>query len=302
MSLMTSHAGLAGKTAVLIGGATGIGRAIALALAEAGVGIALCDWDEAGVRDIVPEVEAFGAKILSIHADVRDAQALDGFFDRVAAEFDSVDFLVNIAGGVAHDLFMDTTPEQNAEEIRLNFGYILDSVRRILPLIRKGGRGGSIINFTTIEAHRGAAGFAVYSSAKAATTHFTKTLAVELGAEQIRVNAIAPDSTPSRTSSKARGESYMARRATLSPEAQAQGAIMYIPQKRPPSVEDVANAVLFLVSDLSRTITGTTLHVDGGTIASLGFIDWPFGDGFGPSPQPETLRRLFGSADQHGSD
>jgi Enoyl-(Acyl carrier protein) reductase len=68
---------------------------------------------------------------------------------------------------------------------------------------------------------------------------------------------------------------------------------MYVPLKRAPSVDDVVNGVLFLASDLSRSITGTTLHIDGGTIASLGFLDWPHGDGFMPAPLGGSLARLF---------
>ncbi len=82
----------------------------------------------------------------------------------------------------------------------MNYGYVIDSVRRAVPLIRSGGTGGSIINFTTIEAHRGAATYAVYAGAKAATTNFSRAMALELGADRIRVNPIAPDANPGKTS------------------------------------------------------------------------------------------------------
>jgi len=302
MGLLEAHAALAGKSAVVVGGATGIGRAITLALARAGMGIAACDNDAEGVRAIVPEVEALGGRILSLHADVRDAAAVDGFFDRVEAEFDSIDVLVNAAGGVKSNFFTDTTREQNAAEIRLNYGYILDSVRRTLPLMRKTGGGGSIVSFTTIEAHRGAATYAVYAGAKAATTNFSRALAVELAAEGIRVNLIAPDTTPSRTSSSSASPEFMARYYALPSEVRARGMEMYIPQKQPPSAEDLANAVLILASDLARSITGITLHVDGGTMASSGFIDWPFGEGFGPAPRVATLEKLFGGGGKRELD
>jgi len=108
-----------------------------------------------------------------------------------------------LPGGVKRSLFVNTTPEQNARDIQLNFGYVIDSVRRAIPLIRRGGRGGSIINFTTIEAFRGAASFAVYAGAKAATTNFSRALAVELGADKIRVNMIAPDTSPVKNTNRA---------------------------------------------------------------------------------------------------
>ena len=293
MGSLDARAGLNGKNAVIVGGAGGVGRAVTLALADAGVGIATCDIDEEATRTIVSEVGALGQKILSMPADVRDVDALDRFYDRVEKEFDRIDILVNVAGGVKRSAFMKTTREQNAAAIRLNYGYILDSIQRAVPLIRKGGRGGSIINFTTIEAHRGAATFAVYAGAKAATTNFSRAVAVELAAEGIRVNLIAPDTTPSRTSNTSLEPDMMAKFSALPEHALAQVYGMYIPQKKAPSEEDLANAVLFLASDLSRSITGTTLHVDGGTMAASGFIDWPFGDGYGPAPLPETVSRLF---------
>ena len=175
----------------------------------------------------------------------------------------------------------------------MNYGYVIDSCRRAVPLIRKSGTGGSIINFTTIEAHRGAATFAVYAGAKAATTNFSRALAVELGAEQIRVNLIAPDTSPAKTSNAALAPEDFERLAALGDDALDQSIRAYVPQKRPPSVDDLVNGVLFLASDLSRSITGTTLHIDGGTIAALGFLDWPYGDSFMPAPLGGSLAKLF---------
>lgn len=294
MGLLEAHAGLAGKVAVVVGGAGGfMGRGVTLALARAGVRIAACDNDEEAVHAIVPEAEALGARILSLRADVTDAQALDAFYDRVEAQFDRVDILVNVAGGVKRSLFLDSTREDNARDIRLNYGYIIDSVRRAIPLMRRGGRGGSIINFTSIEAHRGAASYAVYAGAKAATTNFSRALAVELGSDAIRVNLLAPDTSPARASNSALYPEDFARLAALGEDALGAAYKMYVPLKKAPSVEDVVNGVLFLASDLSRSITGTTLHVDGGTSAALGFLDWPFGDSFMPAPLGGTLGRLF---------
>jgi 3-oxoacyl-[acyl-carrier protein] reductase len=294
MGLLEAHAGLAGKVAVVVGGAGGfVGRGVTLALAKAGVHIAACDNDEEAVRTIVQEGEALGSRILSMRADVVDADALDAFYDRVEVEFNRLDFVVNVAGGVSRSLFVETTREQNARDIRLNYGYVIDSVRRAIPLIRRGGRGGSIINFTTIEAHRGAATYAVYAGAKAATTNFSRALAVELGGDGIRVNLIAPDTSPARASNSALYPEDFARLAALGENALAEAYKMYVPLKNAPSVDDIVNGVLFFASDLSRSITGTTLHIDGGTSAALGFIDWPYGDSFMPAPLGGTLGRLF---------
>lgn len=294
MGLLEAHAGLAGKVAVVVGGAAGfMGRGVTLALAKAGVHIATCDNDAEGLRAIVPEVEALGARILAVQADVVVAAELDAFYDRVAAEFERVDVVVNVAGGVRRALFESTTRDDNARDIRLNYGYIIDSVRRAIPLIRRGGRGGSIINFTTIEAHRGAATYAVYAGAKAATTNFSRAMALELGGDDIRVNLIAPDTSPARASNSALYKEDFERLAALGQDALEAAYKMYVPLKRAPSVDDVVNGVLFLASDLSRSITGTTLHIDGGTIAALGFLDWPHGDSFMPAPLGGSLGQLF---------
>src|SRR5690606_14588175 len=127
MGLLEAHAALRGRKAVVVGGAHGIGRAVSLALADAGVAIASCDFDAEAVGAIAGEVEARGVQCLSVHADVRDEAALDAFFDRVEQEFETADFLINVAGGVKSNKFTDTTREQNASEIRLNYGYILDT-------------------------------------------------------------------------------------------------------------------------------------------------------------------------------
>jgi NAD(P)-dependent dehydrogenase (short-subunit alcohol dehydrogenase family) len=293
MGLLEAQASLAGKFAIVVGGAAGIGRAVTLTLAKAGIGIATCDIDAEACRTIVKEVEALGQKIISMEADVCDAAALDRFYDRVEKEIAHADILVNVAGGVKRAPFFETTREQNAADIRRNFGYVVDSIRRAVPLIRKGGRGGSIINFTTIEAHRGAATFSVYAGAKAATTNFSRAMAVELAAEGIRINMIAPDTTPSRGSTNSMSSEMLAKLENMPEKAMELLLGMYIPQKRSPTEEDLTNALLFLVSDLSRATTGTTVHVDGGTIASFGFIDWPLGEGYCPAPMPETVNLLY---------
>jgi NAD(P)-dependent dehydrogenase (short-subunit alcohol dehydrogenase family) len=293
MGLLDDRAGLAGKVAVVLGGCGEIqGRAISLALADAGVSIAACDIDQLAVKTIVPEISSRGVRILSMYADVTDPDALGRFYDRVAIEFDRVDIVVNLPGGVQRSLFVNTTREQNARDIQLNYGYVIDSVRRAIPLIRRGGRGGSIINFTTIEAFRGAATFAVYAGAKAATTNFSRAVAVELGADRIRVNMIAPDTSPAKITNNALYPEDMERLAALSHRAMQESIEFYVPLKQQTPVDDLVNGVLFLASDLSKSITGQTLHIDGGTSAAMGFLDWPI-DSFMPAPLGGALARLF---------
>ncbi len=293
MGLLEAHAGLAGKVAVIVGGCGEIqGRAYTLALARAGVHIAACDNHEDEVASIVPEVEALGVRIMAYHADVADSVALDAFYDRVEEEFDHVDIVVNVPANCKRSLFVNSTREDNARDIRMNYGYIIDSCRRAIPLLRKSGRGGSIINFTTIEAHRGAATFAVYAGAKAATTNFSKALAVELGVDQIRINLIAPDTSPAKTSNASLYPEDFERIQQLGADTLSEASKIYVPLKRDPTVDDLANGVLFLASDLSRSITGTTLHIDGGTSAAGGWLDWPL-DSFMPAPLGGSMGKLF---------
>jgi NAD(P)-dependent dehydrogenase (short-subunit alcohol dehydrogenase family) len=169
--------------------------------------------------------------------------------------------------------FDQTRPKGWEALFRANYLWLLHSTQQALPLLRSTGRGGSIINITSIEAHRAAPGFAVYAGFKAAVTGFTKSLAVELAPEGIRVNTIEPDMVPTDGI------------RTVAPDDGAQvwedtplgrlRAEVGIPMARPGRLEDVGGAALFLASDLSSYVTGTSLHPDGGVTAAAGFYRWP---------------------------
>ncbi|MDO7836717.1 SDR family oxidoreductase [Sphingobium sp. HBC34] len=290
---LDQRAGLAGRTAVVIGGGGGIGAGITLALAGAGVDVALCDIDQEQMAVTVATARDMGRKVYSDRIDATDPDALDRFYDDVARAFDHLDIVVNVVGGTYRTNFMDLDRTGIARDIQRNYGYVVQSVQRAVPLIRLGGRGGSIINFTTIEAHRGAATFAVYAGAKAATTNFTRSMAVELGKEGIRLNCIAPDTTPSKGNESAMPPEIAAGYANVLPESIGKAMAMYIPAGGPPPVEALANAVLFLASDLATFVSGMTMHVDGGTMAAAGFLDWPHGDGFVPVALSGTVPYMF---------
>jgi NAD(P)-dependent dehydrogenase (short-subunit alcohol dehydrogenase family) len=295
MGLIEAHEAMAGKIAVVVGGAAGhLGRGTTVGLVKEGVRVICCDNDREGLAAIVPEVKAMGGTITAHYADVLDPASLDAFWDTVGASTDHIDILVNVPGGVARAPFDQTTRESHARDIRLNYGYVVDSCQRAIPLLRQSGSGGSIINYTTIEAHRGAATFAVYAGAKAGITNFSRALAVELGKDMIRVNCLASDTSLARASNAALASEDFERLMALGPDALAKSIEFYVPQKRPPTVEEVVDGVIFLACDLSRTVTGTTLHVDGGTRAAFGFLDWPGGDGFMPAPLGGALKKLLG--------
>lgn len=293
---LDNRADLRDKVAVIVGGGGGIGAAVTLALAGAGVHVAFCDIDEAAMAATQASALALGVRAWCAPADVCEPQQLDDFYAGVARWSEQLDIVVNVAGGVRQRPFMTSTRERDLGDMRRNFGYVVDSVRHGAALMQRGNidgkKGGSIINFTTIEAHRGAAGFSVYAGAKAATANFTRAMAVELGAAGIRVNCIAPDTTLSKGNATALPEETLAAMAQLPAATAALAMAMYIPVKTPPDTDALANAVLFLASALSRFVTGTTLHVDGGTWAASGFIDWPDGDGFLPVPGVASLTKL----------
>ncbi|WP_238147202.1 SDR family NAD(P)-dependent oxidoreductase [Rhizorhabdus dicambivorans] len=294
---LEERAGLSGKVAAVVGGGGGIGAAVSIALARAGVDLALCDIDEAAMAETASAACTLGRTVTTCHADATDEAALDAFYDRLERDFERIDILVNIAGGTQRREFMAASRADIAQDIQRNYGYAVQSVQRAVPLIRRSGAGGSIVSFTTIEAHRGAAGFSVYAGAKAATTNFTRAMAVELGKEKIRLNCIAPDTTPSRGNMNGLPPEYGEAFGRLPPSAMSKGMEMYIPRGEQPPAEALADAVLFLASDMARFVSGMTLHVDGGTMAAAGFLDWPFGDGFVPVPLAGTLERMYRDGD-----
>jgi NAD(P)-dependent dehydrogenase (short-subunit alcohol dehydrogenase family) len=283
---------LEGKVAAVVGGGGGIGAAVTRALANEGASVAYCDIDEAALGETRAAVDELGASQLAHHADALVPAELDGFFTALDGTFDRLDVLVNVVGGVLQRDFVDTTPADWDDDINRNYRYVVQSMHSAITRMRAGGRGGSIISFTTIEAGRGAARFSVYAGAKAAVTNFSRSLAVEMGPEAIRINTVAPDTTPSAGNMRA----VAGRREgapVLTPEQGAASIGTYIPLGRPPAADDLADAVVFLASDRSRAITGTTLHVDGGTWAASGFLNWPHGDGWLPVPGPNTASRMF---------
>ncbi|MER3452549.1 MAG: short-chain dehydrogenase, partial [Acidimicrobiia bacterium] len=161
-----------------------------------------------------------------------------------------VDVLVNNAGGGFHAPFLGLSANAEDALVRENFTSVTTFVRATVPLMTAGG---SIVNITSIEAHRAGPGYAVYSAMKAAVASLTRSLALELGERMIRVNCIAPDVIPTPGL------------------AGLEEAPVRTPLPRRGHVDDVAAAAVFLASDLARFVTGTTLHVDGGNWAAGGW-------------------------------
>jgi len=256
---------LAGRSAIVTGAAQGIGAAIACGLAAYGADIAMCDRNEDGLAATVAAVQALGRRTLTGVLDVRDPEAVARWLVDVAGGFDTVDVLVNNAGGGFWAPFLDVRPKGQTALVDENFTSVTHFIRGCAPLMPPPPRGGSIINITSIEAFRAAPGFAVYAAMKAAVESLTKTLALELVDRGIRVNCIAPDAMPTE------GD------ASLAEAVHANGMSDYA-AKVPLGlghVDDAAAAAVFLAGDLSRFVTGTTIHVDGGTYAASAWHKGP---------------------------
>jgi 3-oxoacyl-[acyl-carrier protein] reductase len=260
------RSGLEGTVAVVTGGAGGLGGAIAADLAANGVRLGVIDIDGAAASSLESSLSGAGHEAIVAAGDARDPEALAGLFAAVDARWGRVDTLVNVVGGTFRARFLDTTPKGWDALLRMNLHHVLQACALAAPRMQAGGRGGSIINITTIEAHRAAPGFAVYAAAKAAVEQFGRTLAVELAPDRIRVNNVAPDYVPTPNLVKISGDDGMA-----SPEGQR----VAIPMGRAGLASDVSGCVVFLASALSCFVTGSTLHPDGGTHASSGWFNWP---------------------------
>jgi NAD(P)-dependent dehydrogenase (short-subunit alcohol dehydrogenase family) len=284
MSFLDDRAGLDGRVAIVVGGGGGLGQACATDLGGAGMRLALCDKDAAALESTASAIADAGAEVMTGELDARDPEALVAFFAQVDGHFGGrLDVLVNVVGGTFHQSFEESSPRGWDALIRTNFTWLLHSTQMAIPRMSPGG--GSIINITSIEGHRAAPGYAVYAAMKAGVTSLTRTLAVELAPRNIRINTIAPDYIPSP------GLQSM---VVGSEETRDLQHRIGTPMGREGNFEDAGGCALFLASNLSSFVTGTTLHPDGGAIASSGWFNWPDA-GFLNHPPESVLEQLLES-------
>ena len=247
---------LTGKSAVVIGGTSGIGRAIALGLAEAGADVVPSSRRADQVENTALEVEAFGRRSLRVTSDVTDRASLQEVLDATVQSFGKVDILVNSAGRTKKAPTIDF-PEQDWNDI---FETNLTGMVRACQVFgrhmaeRKYGR---IINVASIGSFRGMMEVSAYSASKAAVASLTQSLAVEWAAHGICVNAIAPGVFPTALNEK-----------LLNGTPRGQEWLLRTPMRRFGKVEELAGAAIYLASDAASFTTGSVLVVDGGILAS----------------------------------
>lgn len=248
------------RVALVTGGGAGIGGAISRRFAAAGARVALVEIDADHAAAAVAEIEAAGGQALALIGDVRDQAFLEDACAR-AAEFGDgrIDVLVNNVGHFhPYKLFVDSTEEDWEHQYQISFLHVLRATRAVLPgMVER--RRGSIIHISTVEGLRGIPANAVYSALNAGLINLTRSLAVEVGHYQVRVNGVAPDLTHTPQTPM----------YDWHPERERVGS--WVPLARFGHPDEQADAALFLASDLSRFVTGQTLCVDGGTTAASGW-------------------------------
>ncbi|WP_068184027.1 SDR family oxidoreductase [Mycobacterium sp. UM_CSW] len=260
---MQAGALLANRVAVVTGGGGGIGAATARLFAQHGARVVVADIDAGLAERVVDEIAASGGSGLAAVTDVRDEDQVSALARTVLDRYGRVDVLVN---NVGHWLrhpgsFVDTDPHLWDDLYRINLHHVFLVTHAFLPAMIE-QRAGAIVNVSSVEGLRGYPEDPVYAAFKAAVIHFTRSLAVQVGRDGVRVNAIGPDVTESL---------QVPYSQWLSPDEQTQWP-QWVPVGRMGLPEDQARVILFLASELSAFVTGHTIPTDGGTGAAGGWF------------------------------
>jgi NAD(P)-dependent dehydrogenase (short-subunit alcohol dehydrogenase family) len=254
---------LADRVAVVTGGGGGIGAATSRLFAQHGAHVVIADIDLDSAHQTAETISESGGSAIAFGTDVRDADQVDGLARSVLERHNRVDVLVNNVGHwLRHPgAFIDTDPQLWDELYRINLRHVLLVTHAFLPAMID-RHAGAIVNVSSVEGLRGYPEDPVYAAFKAAVIHFTRSLAVQVGRDGVRVNAIGPDVTESL---------QVPYSQWLSAQEQQQWP-QWVPVGRMGLPEDQARVILFLASDLSGFVTGHTIPTDGGTAAAGGWF------------------------------
>tara|TARA_Y100000389_G_scaffold77897_1_gene74681 strand:- start:945 stop:1691 length:747 start_codon:yes stop_codon:yes gene_type:complete len=244
---------LENKTAIITGASRGIGRGIAQTLAKHGCSIAFTfNTNIEAATSLVNELNTIGVKAKAYKSNAADFDAANKLVEDVISDFNSLEILINNAGITKDNLLMRMGEEDFDEVVKVNLKSVFNMTKAVQRTFLK-QRNGSLIHMSSVVGVKGNAGQANYAASKAGIIGFSKSIALELGSRNIRSNVIAPGFI----------ETEMTARL---PEDVVQGWRDGIPLKRGGKPEDVANACVFLASELSSYVTGQVLHIDGGML------------------------------------
>ncbi|HKZ50389.1 MAG TPA: SDR family NAD(P)-dependent oxidoreductase [Dehalococcoidia bacterium] len=258
---------LAGKTAIVTGGGSNIGRGISLGLAKEGANVVIADVDETAAKKVADQANALeaGGKTIAIRCDVTNYQNVEAMINQAVQQFGQVHALVNNVGWTVDQLFIERSRQDWEKEVNLNLWSVINCCRAMLPhMIEKSY--GHIVSIGSDAGRMGEYREAVYSGCKAGVIGLTKALAREVGRYGITLNVVCPGTTPPGSVDELsevsawRGEMGQ---MFMNPEIQKKAAERY-PLRRLGTPGDIASAVAFLASDAARHITGQTLSVSGG--------------------------------------
>ncbi len=244
---------LENKIALITGATRGIGRGIAMAFAKQGADVAFTyNSSSVAAEELVKELESLGIKAKGYQSNAANFDAAQTLAADVLKEFGTIDILVNNAGITKDNLLMRISEADFDDVIEVNLKSVFNLTKAVIrPMMKQ--RAGSIINMSSVVGVKGNAGQTNYAASKAGILGFTKSVALELGSRNIRCNSVAPGFIETEMTDK------------LNPDMVKEWRNA-IPLKRGGSPEDVANACVFLASDMSAYITGQTLNVDGGML------------------------------------
>jgi 3-oxoacyl-[acyl-carrier protein] reductase len=241
------------KNVIITGASRGIGRGIAKAFAREGANVAFTyNASAEAAKELEEELSAYGIKAKGYQSNAADFEAAQELAKKVLEDFGKIDVLINNAGITKDNLLMRISEEDFDKVMEVNLKSVFNLTKAVIrPMMKQ--RKGSIINMSSVVGLKGNAGQANYAASKAGILGFTKSVALELGSRNIRCNAIAPGFIETEMTAKL-------------DEKQVEEWRKAIPLKRGGTPQDVANACLFLASDMSDYITGQTISVDGGML------------------------------------